>query len=155
MRTLIVYKSVHHGSTKKIAKAIAEVLKADLREPHEVDVDRIEEYDLIGFGSGIYWMKHHKEILQLASRLPKVKEKKAFIFSTHGSGSVALYHLPLKQKLKAKGFSIVGEFSCIAHDAAGILKLIGGINKGRPNEQDIEKAQKFAKSLTPASSVPP
>src|SRR5579871_211560 len=35
-RTLIVYKSVHHHNTAKVAAAIAEVLHADLHEPEDV-----------------------------------------------------------------------------------------------------------------------
>jgi flavodoxin len=147
MKTLILYKSVHQGNTRRVAKEMADVLSADLREPHEVDADMMEKYDLVGFGSGIYWLRHHTEILQLASRLHQMKGKKAFIFSTRGSGSVTLCHFALKKKLENAGFKIVGEFSCKAHDAVGPLKLIGGINRGRPNEADLEKARIFAKGL--------
>ena len=54
MKTLIIYKSIHLGSTKKIAESMAEILKADLKEPNEIDLSKIGKYDQIGFGSGIY-----------------------------------------------------------------------------------------------------
>ena len=54
MKTLICYASVHHGNPKKIAKAMAEAIGAELVTPNDAKTKNIEEYDLIGFGSGIY-----------------------------------------------------------------------------------------------------
>jgi len=145
MKVLIVYNSVHHGNTEKVAKVIADELKAKMVKPTEEEVNKLLEYDLIGFGSGIYMSKHHESILQLVEKLPAVKDKKAFVFCT--SGSSKNYNEPLKEKLTAKGFQVVGEFSCKGFDTYGPFKLIGGINKGRPNEEDCRKAQGFAHSF--------
>jgi flavodoxin len=41
----------------------------------------------------------------------------------------------------------VGDFVCKALDTYGPLKLIGGLNKGRPNEEDYQKAREFAQGL--------
>lgn len=41
-----------------IARAIAGVLNAELVKPWAVG-DELLEYDVIGFGSGIYWWRHH------------------------------------------------------------------------------------------------
>lgn len=57
-------------------------------------------------------------------------------------------HKKLKKKLSEKGFDIVKEFSCKGFDTFGMLKYIGGINKNRPNEEDLEKAKIFAKELS-------
>ena len=145
MKVLVIYNSVHHRNTEKIAKVIADELKAKMVKPTEGEVNKLSEYDLIGFSSGIYMGKHHESILQLVEKLPAVKNKKAFVFCT--SGSSKNYNKPLKEKLTAKGFRIVGEFSCKGFDTYGPFKLIGGINKGRPNEEDCRKARKFAVSL--------
>jgi len=59
MKTLIIYVSFHHGNTLKIANEIAEVINADMVKPNEIKIENILSYDLIGFGSGIYFMKHH------------------------------------------------------------------------------------------------
>ncbi|MHC1604592.1 MAG: flavodoxin domain-containing protein, partial [Candidatus Methanofastidiosia archaeon] len=119
MKTLIVYMSTHHGNTEKIAKTMADVLEARLTKPHEIDVDRFSEHDVIGFGSGIYMGKHHKSLLNLVDKLPAQKNKKAFIFSTSGvrNGMLQLpckrdYNSAIKKKLSEKGFDIIGEFSC-------------------------------------------
>ncbi|MCK5177141.1 MAG: flavodoxin, partial [Candidatus Aenigmarchaeota archaeon] len=56
----IICISIHHGNTKKIAKAMAKVLDADILEPANIDILSLDKYELIGFGSGIYGWKHHK-----------------------------------------------------------------------------------------------
>lgn len=149
MKTLIIYKSIHHGNTEKIAKVIADVLEAKLVKPEELDINMVAKNDLVGFGSGIYYGKHHKDLLNVVNNLSSVKDKKAFIFSTSGTGekSINRNHRFLKGKLMAKGFTIVGEFSCRALDSFVLLKLIGGINKGKPDENDFRKAEDFARSL--------
>ena len=146
MKTIIVYVSIHHKNTEKIAKAIAEVLNAKLVKPWAVR-DELLEYDLIGFGSGIYWWRHHWALLKLVDNLPRMKGKKTFIFSTAGVNIPWYNHRALRKKLKEKGFEIVGELSCRGWDTNGWLAKIGGINKGHPNEKDIEKARRFAEKI--------
>jgi len=144
MENLIIYISTHHGNTEKVAKTMAEILSAELVKAHDVDITALSKYDLIGFGSGIYFGKHHKSLLSLVDELPTLKNKKAFIFYT--SGGVASDR-PLKKKLLEKGFDIIGEFSCPGWDTWGPFKFFGGKNKGRPNEEDLEKARNFATNL--------
>lgn len=146
MKNLIVYESIHHGNTEKIGKAMAEYLNADLIKTNDVNVNTIKDYDLIGFGSGIYNGKLHKNVLDLIDKLPTLSNKKAFVFSTSGQGK-AKYNNTIEQKLKEKGFEVVGSFACKGYDTFGPFKLIGGIAKGRPNENDIQKAKEFAEKL--------
>lgn len=98
-------------------------------------------------GSGIYWGKHDKRLLDLADNLPLLNDKKAFIFSTSGLRAGRVFNRKLKRKLREKGLSIIGEFSCRGFDTAGALRLIGGLHKGRPDEKDLEAAAKFAEGL--------
>jgi len=149
MKTLIVYESPHHGNTEKVAKAITDVLGARLVKPKELDVSTVAEYDLLGFGSGIYMGKHHKDLFGIVGRLPRPENKKAFIFSTSGSGekNITSNHKAMRKKLMGKGFTIVGEFSCSGFTDFGPLKLFRGANKGRPNEDDLSKVRDFAKRL--------
>jgi flavodoxin len=146
MKILIIYASIHHQNTEKVAKVIAEELGADLVPVVQAQSLPIAEYDLIGFGSGIYFMKHHKTLLQFVEALPVFNERRAFIFSTSGEGGIG-NHKALKERLVNRGFSIVGEFSCRGWDTFGPMKLIGGINKGRPNAEDLEGARVFARGL--------
>ena len=146
MNTLIIYNSTHHGNTEKIAQILANALKAKLLNCSEINAEIFAGYDLIGIGSGIYFGKHHKTILELIDSLPIMK-KKAFIYSTRGGTPTWLNHRTLKKKLVKKGFEIIGEFSCRGYDTVGPLKYIGGINKRRPNKDDFKKAENFAIGL--------
>jgi len=147
MKTLIICESVHHGNTKKIADAMAAELNADIKKPGEVDLGKIGEYDLIGFGSGIYMGKLHKNLLKLADNLPEAG-KKSFIFSTAGGDNESMKnHKALKDKLASKGFKLIDEFTCRGFDTFGPLVLVGGLNKGKPDEKDLGSAREFAARL--------
>ena len=149
MKTAIAYVSIRHGNTEKIAKAMANVLQAELLRPEEVNADTLSRVDLLGVGSGIYNSKHHERLFDMVDKLPTVKNRNAFIFSTSGWGEKRLekYHEPLRSKLVGKGFNIIGEFTCFGLDTEGMLRLTGGANKGRPNEEDLKKAEEFARTL--------
>jgi len=148
MKSLIIYKSVHHGNTRKIAKVMVQELKAQLLEVEEVKIDDLINYDLIGFGSGIYLWRHHKSLLNLVEKMPPLK-KKVFIFSTSGAGfrDMKKNHQVLREKLLNKGYKVIDEFNCLGWDTVGPLKIFGGINKGHPNKEDLEKARKFVRRI--------
>ena len=150
MKTLIVYVSVHHGNTEKVAKVIANILDATLLEVKQANAGMLEQYDLVGFGSGIYFGKHHKSLLDFVDRLSMFKNKKALIFSTSGLGKMTFIHnfdKRLKEKLQRKGFDIIGEFSCRGLDTYRATRVVGGINKGRPNAEDLRQVEDFASGL--------
>jgi flavodoxin len=146
MKTLIVCASTHHGNTQKIANIMRNVLDAKLVKPNQIKSIILEKYDLIGFGSGIYFWKHHKDIFQLVDEC-SMTTKNAFIFSTRGGTPRWINHRAIKKRLLKKGFKIIGEFSCRGFDTVGPLKYMGGINRNRPNKNDFEKAKKFALQL--------
>jgi len=150
MKSLLVLFSYHHKNTEKIAKIFAQVLDAQIKSPQQVIPEELQEYSLIGFGSGIYDDKHHKLLLDLADKLPQVTNRKAFIFSTSAmqeKTKVAKDHSLLKEKLQSKGYAIVDEFSCKGFNTNSFLKYFGGINKGRPNAEDLKHAEEFAQNL--------
>jgi len=150
MKTLIIYISVHHGNTERVAKVMANILDADLLPVEQTDASTLEQYDLIGFGSGVYFGKHHKSLLDFVDKLPMLPNKKAFIFSTSGLRKIPFMHnfdKLLKEELQRKGFEIIGEFSCRGYDTSQAAMIIGGVNRGRPNARDLQRAEDFAKSL--------
>ena len=150
MKSLLILFSYHHNNTEKIANVFAKVLDAQIKTPQQINLEELQEYSLIGFGSGIYGEKHHKFLLDLADKLPQVTNKKAFIFSTSaimGEAKVAQDHSLLREKLQSKGYMIVDEFSCKGFNTNSFLKLFGGMNKGRPNAIDLKHAEEFAQNL--------
>jgi hypothetical protein len=42
---------------------------------------------------------------------------------------------------------VVRDFACKGWDTWGPFKLVGGINKGRPKEKELDMAREFAKGL--------
>lgn len=150
MKSLLVLYSYHHNNTEKIANVFAKVLDAQIKTPQQINPEELQEYSLIGFGSGMYSAKHHKVLLDLADKLPQVTNRKAFIFSTSaimGESKVAKDHSTLREKLQSKGYLIVDEFSCKGFNTNSFLKLFGGMNKGRPNTEDLKHAEEFAQNL--------
>jgi len=150
MKSLLVLFSYHHNNTEKIAKVFAKVLDAQIRTPQQINSEELQEYDLIGFGSGIYGGKHHELLLDLADNLPQVTNKKAFIFSTSAiirGAKVAKDHSQLREKLQSKGYIIIDEFGCKGFNTNSFMKYFGGMNKGRPNAEDLKHAEIFAQNL--------
>ncbi len=150
MKSLLVLFSYHHKNTEKIAKVFAKVLDAQIKTPKQINPDELQDYNLVGFGSGIYSDKHHKSLLDLADKIPQVNNRKAFIFSTSammGEDKVAKDHSMLREKLQFKGYMIVDEFACKGFNTNSFLKYFGGMNKGRPNAEDLKHAEEFAQSL--------
>ena len=150
MKSLLVLYSYHHNNTEKVAKALARILDAEIKAPGDVDPGQLQEYDLVGFGSGIYGAKHHEDLLDLADELPQVTNGKAFLFSTAaitGEAKVAEDHTPLREKLESRGYEILGDFGCKGFNTNSFLKYLGGMNKGRPNAEDLERAEEFARNL--------
>ncbi len=146
-KCLIIVYSYHHNNTAKIAKVISETLHAQIMTPDQVKPEELQAYDLIGFGAGIDSGKHYKPLLDLADRLPEAKEKPCFIFSTsaiQGERKVAKDHAALRTTLLSNGYLVKGEFSCKGFNTNAFLKYFGGMNKGKPDQQDLKHAEEFA-----------
>jgi len=155
MKSLLVLVSYHHNNTEKIANVFAKVLEAQIKTPQQTNPEELQEYSLVGFGSGIYSDKHHKSLLELADKLPQVTNRRAFIFSTSailGEKKVAEDHSTLREKLQSKGYMIVDEFACKGFNTNSFMKYVGGMNKGRPNAEDLKHAEDFAQKLKALSS---
>jgi flavodoxin len=150
MKTLIVYVSLHHGNTEKVASAMASALDAVLLQVKQADADMVSSYDSIGLGSGIYFGKHHGSLLEFVDKLPVTENKRAFVFSTSGLRRMWLVHdfnRALEERLRTKGLDITGEFSCRGLDTYRVTGLVGGIDSGRPNVRDLQQAQDFVRRL--------
>lgn len=148
MKAVILCKSVHKGNTKRIVDAISEVLDCSVKEPEEKV--EIQNYNLVGFASGIYYGDFHESIIDAAEE-SDIKDVYAFQASTSGLWPLPLfnnYEKKMRERLIAKGCKYLGSFTCRGHDEFGPLKYIGGMYKNRPNEKDIEAAKAFAKGIS-------
>ena len=74
MKTAICYYSHHHGNTRKVLEAMASEGDVDLFDVSTGPSVRLEDYDCIGFASGIYGFEMHKSVAALARQsLPQGK----------------------------------------------------------------------------------
>jgi flavodoxin len=150
IKSLLILYSYHHHNTEKVARVFAKVLDAEIKIPQEIKPEKLQEYDMIGFGSGIYSAKHDESLLDLADSLPQVTDKKAFLFSTAGitgKSKASKDHKKLREKLESKSYIIVDEFQCKGFNTNSFLRLFGGMNKGRPNAEDLKNAKEFAQKI--------
>jgi len=145
MKTLIIYTSYHHSNTEKIALAMAKVLGADIMKSENFKKEKINKYDTIGIGSGIYGGKIKKDLAEIMDSV-NWENKNVFVFSTSGMGKIK-YNDSMSRLLGKKKAKIIGSFACKGFDTFAIFKLFGGIAKGHPNAEDIKNAQDFAQEL--------
>lgn len=146
MKTLIIVSSTYLGNTMKVAKAMADELKATIKSPKEVTLSAISSYDLIGLGSGIHFASHDKEMITLVEEL-YIANKKIFIFSTRCRPILGSYHNKLKSLIAQKKGILLGEFSCVGFDRTGPWVGMNGYNKNRPDSKDLFKSILFAMQI--------
>ena len=82
MDTAIINKPVHYGDIKNIAEIVANSLEAELFDLKDFNPYIMDEYDIIGFDSQLYWFKPHNKLSMFIEDLYKVENKKVFIIST-------------------------------------------------------------------------
>ena len=56
-------------------------------------------------------------------------------------------HDAIRAKLLSKDFEIVGEFACAGLNTNSFIRLLGGVNRGRPSAEDLDHARAFARGL--------
>ena len=141
MKTAIVYYSGHHGNTKKLLDAIAsqhEVTLINVTKQPETD---LSVYDRIGFASGIYYTSFAKQLIAYArENLPEGKE--VFFIYTHGAPKGSFLNA-IRRVTEEKHCKEIGEYHCQGFDTFGPFRLLGGIAKGHPTEEEINAAADF------------
>lgn len=145
MKTAICYYSRHHGNTLAVLDAMTEGCNVDLIDVTARMAVRLDQYDRIGFASGIYFSKFSPVVVNFARQyLPEGRE--VFFVYTYGAPKVSLPG-NITAAVKEKGCRILGQFGCRGYDTFGPFKLIGGLAKGHPDAQDLKKAKQFFEGL--------
>jgi len=147
MKSLIIYCSDYKNNTEKIAEIFAQKIGSELINIKDVsDVD-IENYDLIGFGSGVYRESVSSKLFKLIDKLD-LSGKNVFVFSTSGIG-MAFYNNKLIKLLVSKGAINKGSFACkgsfVAREFTNnkLFDMIGRLSQGHPNDKDFKEAARF------------
>ena len=147
MKTAIVYYSKHHENTKKLLDAIKKASDDDitLLNVSEISSAKLDEYDMIGFASGIYYSKFDKRVLKFAKdNMPNGKD--VFFLYTYGAEKDG-YTKAIREALSGTNSHILGEYGCLGFNTFGPFKLIGGIAKNHPDNTDIQNAVAFYRGL--------
>ena len=145
MKTAIVYYSQHHGNTKKLLDAIAAQEEVALINVVENKTADLSDFDRIGFASGIYYASFAKQILAFAEKnLPEGKD--VFFLNTCGAPT-GVYFKAIRKITEAKNCRELGAYQCLGYDTFGPFKLVGGIAKGHPTEEEIKGAVAFYQTL--------
>ena len=145
MKTAIIYYSKHHGNTKKLLDAIAGKYEVTL-----IDVTQNEKYDLsgydrIGIASGIYYSSFAKPLLLFTEKyLPEKRE--VFFIYTHGAPKGGFLN-GIREITNKKNSKEIGAYHCLGYDTFGPFKIVGGIAKGHPTNEEIAGAIKFYEGL--------
>ncbi|ALF25494.1 flavodoxin family protein [Fusobacterium nucleatum] len=143
----IVYDSMHNMNTEKLVLSLKENYNdVDIIKVNNFDINAIDNYPKIGLASGIYWGRFSKNIEELLDKILDSDVKNLFFIYTSGIGKVR-YEKKLIKRLEEKNKICLGIFSCKGFDKYGPFKLIGGINKGKPNEKDIQNLIKFFENI--------
>ena len=123
------------GNTKRLAEAVAAELGVEAL-PISVPVD--EKVDILFLGNSYYAFTIDPEVRAFVSRLDKNKVGKIANF-----GSAAMLNSTFK-KVKAEAAKVGIEMLDKEFHCKGEFK---GINKGRPNADDLKAAAAFARSI--------
>lgn len=167
MKIMVCYFS-NTGNTEKIAKSIVEGLEGEeveLIKIEDADPLTLKNYNLVVLGSGIYGGKLNKKVIDFMKIVNEYPPSFAF-FNTHQSAtSYQKAFNRIRAKIEENQSKIIGEFDCVGENL-GMPKetILGMLEKlppeerkrqeakiketvGHPNEQDLENAKAFGKSL--------
>jgi len=150
---IIIYESIYNDNTLKLAKTMAQTLGCHRVTTDEALALNIDDFQTIGLGSGIYFGKHHPKLFDVVEKLD-LSQQEVFIFSSRGNPFLGKYHQPLKDVLVEKRKNIIGEFSVRGYDETGPWVIIGGGHRGKPNEKDLKKANRFVRQTIPQHCMP-
>ena len=146
MKSVIIYASTHHGNTKKVIEAIAKECNIEVVDATRVHEKDLREYDLIGFASGIFYSKFAAPVLNFA-RVNLPRNKDVFFIATAGN-PMKRYFDSITEITGEKECRERGRFQCKGFDTYGPFKLVGGIQKGHPDETELQEAIEFFKRIS-------
>ena len=145
MKTAVCYYSRHHGNTLKVLQAMADASEIDLIDVTKQKTASLADYGCVGFASGIYGFEFQKAVVEFArQKLPQGKP--VFFVYTYG-GAKGTGAKAMTEIAAAKNCPVLGEFSCKGFDTFGPFKLVGGIAKGHPEDQDLSNARRFYRDV--------
>ena len=167
MKVVIFYFS-QTLNTKKYAEKIAEGIREIGHQCQLIrfkkkdnDIELIKKfdfsYDLIGFGTPVYYFHPPYHILDILEQLPSLEGKRGFLFCTSGGNPGSTLN-QIKMITDKKGLKIIdGSDKFIGFDRHPLYRDFDFIyppSKGHPTEEDLENAKKWAMQMMKKAENP-
>lgn len=140
MKSIIIYESTHHENTKKLVDAIVKKHNVETASIENAESIDLSGYDTIGLAAGIAFGKFYKRMEEFAAKIPS--GKRVFLLYTCGNPSGG-YVKSITRTLESNDVKVMGTYGCRGYDTYGPFKLVGGIAKGHPTEEEIYGAVSF------------
>ena len=80
-KSILIYASKHHGNTYKLVNAISEKYDIAMIDATKESIVDLQEYEVIGFASGIDFGKFYEEIENFAKNNLPIKKKVFFLYT--------------------------------------------------------------------------
>jgi flavodoxin/ferredoxin len=137
-------------NTKKVAEEIAAGIEeagesVQLKRLQEAGPLWLEDADLIGIGTPVFYYKQPFNVTDFLKRLSGLEGKFAFLFLTEG-GHQSNTFLRMSRLLKRKGITVIDAFSCLGYDTYPVF--IGKNRQlGHPDKEELGAAREFGRHL--------
>ncbi|MCJ7771877.1 MAG: EFR1 family ferrodoxin [Desulfobacterales bacterium] len=142
------------GNTRKVAEHIQEGINevadtCELIGLGEVDIETLSEYDLVGIGFPVFYYKEPFHISDFVEALPLLQGKQWFVFCSHGS-VLGMTLISMTERLEKKDIIVIGSHHTYA-DASLPFYPYPTVTTGHPDEQDLQEAVEFGKTIASCS----
>ena len=95
---------------------------------------------MIGLAAGIAFGKFYRRMEEFAAQIRS--GSRVFLLYTCGNPGDG-YVKSITRTLESNGAKVLGNYGCKGYDTFGPFKLVGGIAKGHPTEEEITGAVEF------------
>ena len=144
-KTVIIYASTHHKNTYKLVKAISDKHNVDIIDATKQSAADLQSYDVIGFASGIDFGKFY-EVVENFARDHLPFKKQVFFLYTCAMDRKGFTD-SIREIAAQKEAVVLGEYGCKGYNTYGPWKVIGGMNKKHPTQEEIASAVTFFENL--------
>ncbi len=155
MKTLIISFS-QTGNTRKVADCIQEGISeispsCEIADLSDVDKDKLAEYDLVGLGCPVFYLREPFNVREFMEELTGLKGKSWFIFCSHGS-AMGETLLSMAECLEHQGIVVIGSHHTYA-DATLPFYPYPNYVTGHPDEQELQEARDFGKKIAECAKL--
>ncbi len=106
MKACVVYFS-RTGNTKRLAQAIANLVKAPLYDLSTTDSSKTADFDLLIFGTPVEGASPTKEAMAYIANMPIVQGKKVVLFCTYRLFGNERAMKSMEKELTVKGYETI------------------------------------------------